>query len=133
MSQAASSRTGSRVLDDLADVIGEDAALRLAWAFRGLRLYVPKNPAINPRIAEAIGEDLAARLCDVFYRTTIYMPSREAERVVVHQMARNGHTKRAIAETLHIGERQVYRLLQSAPVADGAIDQSKDDRQLSMF
>jgi hypothetical protein len=48
--------TGSRVLDEIAGVIGTRAALVLGCAFRGERVYIPKDPAREPRIAEAIGQ-----------------------------------------------------------------------------
>lgn len=133
--QARPTGTGSRVLDDLAEVIGLDAACALAFRFRGLRLYVPKNPAGDPRIAEAIGDELAARLCDAFYRTTIPMPAREVERRMVHRLAGEGLTRQAIAERLHITERQVYRLLESAaPLArSGRQRRSTDPRQMDLL
>ncbi|WP_298174637.1 helix-turn-helix domain-containing protein [Novosphingobium sp.] len=132
---ASPSGTGSRVLDDLADVIGEEAACKLAFRFRGLRLYIPKDPASDPRIAEAIGEDLAARLCDALYRTTIPMPVREVERRMVHSLAAQGMTRQAIAERLHITERQVYRLLESAAPAIRRVRRARpiDPRQIDMF
>lgn len=136
MSQAAAySGTGSRVLDDLADVIGEDAAMALAFRFRGLRLYIPKDPATEPRIAETIGDELAARLSDALWRTTVSIPSREIERRMVHKLCQQGLTKHAIAEQLHITERQVYRLLESAEPAVRRPRRSApvDPRQITMF
>lgn len=131
---AASNSTGSLVLDDLADVIGEEAAMAFALRFRGLRLYIPKDPANEPRIAETIGEELAAKLCDALWRTTLTIPRREAERRAVHRLCAAGHTKQEIAEQLHITERQVYRLLESAaPAVRRARRVQHDPRQISMF
>lgn len=110
---AEASATGSRVLDDLASVIGEEAALKLAFRFRGLRLYVPKDPASDPRIGAAIGEDLAIKLCGAFYRTTLPIPKGEVDRLMVHQLCAQGWKRQAVAEHLHITERQVYRHLAS--------------------
>lgn len=132
MAGAASIGTGSRTLDDLAEVIGHEAVFALAWAFRGERLYIPKDPANAPRIAEAIGSEAAQRLCDVFWRMTIYMPMREATRLQVHRLAGEGMTRRDIARRLSIAERQVYRLLESPPTASLAIG-PLDDRQLSLL
>ena len=133
MSAAATKGTGSRILDDLAEVIGEAAALALAWEFRGLNLYIPQDPGREPGIAKAIGEDLAVRLCDVFWRTSIYMPLREVTRARVHQLAGNTNmTKQEIAIELGIAERQVYRLLESA-ARSAALDCAVDDRQMKLL
>lgn len=127
--------TGSRVLDDLAEVIGEEAAILLACQFGGRRLYVPKYPAANPGIAEAIGVALAERLCEAFYRTTITIPMREANRRMVHKLSSEGLERHDIARRLRITERQVYRLLESAsPAVRKARKASPvDHRQLQMF
>lgn len=124
---------GSETLDVLAEVIGEEAAFALAWEFRGLQLYVPKDPAVEPGIAKAIGAELAARLCEHFWRTTLYLPMREATRRQVHHLAKvEGLSRQEIARRLRIAERQVYRLLESPPLgSEGA--PPRDDRQLAMF
>lgn len=119
----------SRILQELAPVIGEEAALELAWAFRGTILYVPKDPATRPRIAEAIGEEAAARLCDVFWETSIYMPATEATEHKVRAMAAAGHPRRAIALALGIGERRVYRILDR----QAGDSHARDSRQGSLF
>lgn len=119
----------SRILQELAPVIGEAAALDLAWAFRGTILYVPKDPANRPQIAEAIGAEAAARLCDVFWDTSIYMPATEATEHKVRAMAAAGHSRRAIALALGIGERRVYRILDRPERDSGA----GDSRQGSLF
>jgi len=127
--------TGSRVLDDLAEVIGEAAAFALASEFRGLRLYVPKDPALEPDIAKAIGADLAAKFCHVFGGTTICLPMREALRRQVHHMRYQLEMPHyRIARMLKIAERQVYRLLESPPLGmSSASDRAADDRQMTMF
>jgi Mor transcription activator family len=127
--------TGSTVLDDIAEVIGEAAALDLAFEFRGVRLYVPKNPATEPDIAKAIGDDLAAKLCHVFGGETVSLPKREAERRHVHYLRfteKMSHT--GIARRLKIAERQVYHLLKKPPLGmSGARDSRRDDRQLPLL
>ena len=135
MTRAVKSITGSQVLDDVAGVIGAEAALALAFEFRGIRLYVPKEPNNNPRIAAAIGADLAAKLCDAYYSTVLYMPFKETMRRKVHALCAEGLTKCQIAETLHIGERQVYRMLRSAPpsVRRARAAKPEDPRQMRMF
>ena len=57
-----STGTGSRILDDIAEVIGETAAYALAWEFKGERVYLPKDHTREPRLAGIVGEETAVRL-----------------------------------------------------------------------
>lgn len=103
--------TGSRVLDEIAGVIGPKAAIILGCEFRGERVYIPKDPALEPRIAEAIGEELARALCDAMFGTHISVPVRAVIHQRVKQLAEEGVTKREIARHLKIREAQVYEIL----------------------
>lgn len=127
------------MLDDVAEVIGEAAALDLAFEFRGLRLYVPKDPANEPDIAKVIGAELAAKFCNVFGGETLSLPMREATRRRVHQLRLvEGWTHHRIARTLKIAERQVYLLLKRPALAmrsrcDSPGTDPADDRQLPLL
>lgn len=114
-------------------MVGEQAALDLVWAFRGVMLYVPKHPATKPQIAAAIGDEAAARLCEVFWGTEIYMPYTLALAHRVHEMAEKGHTRQAIALALGVRERRVYRILERG-VSDSSLrSQRADSAQGSLF
>lgn len=114
--------TGSRVLDDVAEVIGLPAALKLSWHFRGQDIYVPKNLDRAPEIVEAIGREAAEQLADLYGGIRIAVPQRAGTRAMVLHLAADGtRTRRQIAAELGIGERLVYRILQQA-----------DDRQLPL-
>jgi len=127
---AASSGTGSRILDDLSEVIGEEAAFALAAEFMGERVYIPKDPAIEPRIEQAIGVEKAAQLCEAFWRTYIPFPTRVViERLVVQLAERTDPpmTKREIAQTLKIRQALVFAILKRHREAKQA------NRQASLF
>lgn len=114
--------TGSRVLDDVAEVIGLSAALKLSWRFRGQDIYIPKNLDRAPEIVEAIGREAAEQLADLYGGIRIAVPQRAGIRaMVLHLSRQGGKTNRQIANELGIGERRVYRILQHA-----------DDRQLPL-
>lgn len=119
--------TGSRVIDDLAEVIGEDAAMELAWHFRGQRLYVPKDPANEPEIGGAIGDEKARHFCDVFGGTSVPVPFSPVVRWKVLQLADEGLTKREIARQCCIREARVYSILAERK------REAEARRQLSMF
>jgi hypothetical protein len=104
-------RTGSRVLDDLAEVIGEEAAFALAAEFLGEQVYIPKDPATEPGVAAAIGDELAAKLCGVFGGETVAMPSKVVIERRVVQLAAQGVTKREIARQLKIRQPRVFAIL----------------------
>lgn len=124
MSLPTPSGTGSRVLDDLAEVIGEAAVWELAWEFRGERVHFPKDPANEPRIAAAIGQDMAVRLCHVFGGTLCPMPWGLTTERRVRQLAAEGElTKREIARACCIAEARVYAILA----------RRDDSRQLSLL
>lgn len=128
---AATTGTSSRILDDIAEVIGEAAAFALALEYRGQKFFVPKDPSGEPRIAAAVGEAAARQLCAVFWRLTLDLPFREALRREVHRLAKDT-PRREIARQLHISERQVYRMLESPPIAAEGVSR-RDDRQIEMF
>lgn len=108
----ASPGTGSRVLDDLAEVIGREAAMELAWEFRGQRLYVPKDPGREPRIAGAIGSEAAKHLCEAFWRTTIAIPMNAALEHRVRELAAGRIlTRTEIARRCCIRVERVYAIL----------------------
>jgi AraC-like DNA-binding protein len=112
MTRATKSLTGSQVLDDVAEVIGAQAALDLAFEFRlpALRAQRPRSRAAH--CSRDRGRS-GAKLCDHYYRTIMYMPISEALRLKAHALCAQGITKREIAEALHITERRVYRLLKA--------------------
>lgn len=103
--------TGSAVLDEIAAVIGAKAAIDFGCEFRGERVYIPKDPAHEPRIAAAIGDELARKLCDAMWRTHVSIPVRAVVHQKVKQLAEEGVTKREIARLLKIREAQVYEIL----------------------
>ncbi|VWX62546.1 helix-turn-helix domain-containing protein [Sphingorhabdus sp. 109] len=103
--------TGSALLDDIAVVIGVDAALQLSWRFRGQDLYIPKDIERAWAIVDLIGEALAQQLSDNYHGTTIPVPKGPGEKFMVLALAEEGLTRQKIADRLGIGERQVYRIL----------------------
>lgn len=116
--------TGSRILDDIAEVIGEEAAYALAWQFKGERVYLPKDHMREPRLAETVGEAVAVRLCEAFFGTVVTFPYKVIlERKVAELAADPSVTKRQIAQRLGIREARVYAILARI----------RDDRQLDLF
>lgn len=125
---AASSLTGSKVLDALAEDIGKEAAFALATEFRGEVVYIPKDPAVEPRLAAAIGEELAQHLCDQHWRTYINFPSKVVIERLVVQLAEQTEprlTKREIAQRLKIRQARVFAILAKHREAEASARQSQ--------
>ena len=119
--------TASRggTLPVLADYIGDEAAGRLAAAFGGCQIKIPKrhHGVWWQRLAEAIGEREAAELCRAFGGESLYIPrnaaaSREALRRLVLQRLRAGETYGQIARTVELrfrySERGLRKLVEGA-------------------
>lgn len=107
-----SSSTGSLILDDIAEVLGEQATFALAEEFIGETIYIPQRPEAQPRIAEAIGQHLAWKLCDAFWRTYIPFPATVVIERRVLDLCEQGMKKREIARRLKIKQARVFRILQ---------------------
>lgn len=61
---------------EIAGLIGRDEALRLYEAYRGRRVYVPKEPKKHHRVARLIGLPATLRLSSRFAGLYLEMPSR---------------------------------------------------------
>lgn len=107
----ASAGTGSRVLDEVAEVIGVEATFALAEEFMGERVYIPKDPGNEPRIAETIGADQARKLCDVLWRTIVPFPVKVVIERRAIELAGQGLTKQEIARRLKISQSRVFAIL----------------------
>ena len=69
-------KTPSEVLRELADVIGQDAALRLGQAMGGARWYIPASlPAEHPLVL-LLGNECVQRLCAVYQGDVLELPSK---------------------------------------------------------
>lgn len=122
---ASSTGTGSRVLDDIAMVIGEEATFALAAEFMGERVYVPKDPAAEPRISAVIGDEKANAFCNSYFRLIITFPSKVVIERQVIQLSEQGVTKREIARRLKIRQARVFAILARHRAAQVETDQMK--------
>ena len=119
--------TGSSVLDDVAQVIGREAAKRLTEALGGTKLYVPKLIARNNPIMLAIGPAASAKLADHYHGTVIDLPKAHARRERALELAKDPDTViRDVALATDFTERHIYRLL-----AADKLD--SDDGQIDLF
>lgn len=103
---------------EVAAVIGDEAAARLAAAFCGRPLYVPRNPGPDHPVTAAIGQDKAALLGSYFYRTKLEFPVGAAKRAAIRAMKARGLCNRDIAARLLVTDRFVRQVLAEANDAE---------------
>ena len=93
--------------------IGEEAARRLAEAFGGRRLYVPKSPGEHHPITVAIGAPAAKVLAAEFGGSSpIDVPMLSARKARIVELDAQGWTRAKIAREVHVTERRVYQVLE---------------------
>ena len=94
------------VLAEIADVAGRDAAIEIAVALGGRRLYLPRTGRPPPALTRIAGD--RARLFAARYAgETIDIPL--AHRAVARYLARRGFGTAAIAARLGIAQRTAQR------------------------
>ena len=120
-------------LAEIAEEIGEAAALRLAHEFGGVRCYVPLPTKLRPqhKLAQAVGLVTAQKFAQRFGPGHIIIPfgptadGAERRRRVV-ELARQGLSNAAIARRTRLNRRTVQRILAAA-------DARPSDRQADLF
>lgn len=102
------------ILDEIAQVIGFNATLRMLAIFGGGRLYIPETIPADHIIARIIGPDPAGALAKHFAREQLEIPAAETfvllQRVRrVAGLLRAGIDPRDIASIIGISSRQLCR------------------------
>lgn len=102
-------------LEDVAGVVGEEAALRLADLFGGIRLYIPAKIGPYHPLMSAVDAELAAKIVEHYHGMELALPRIDPRRARVISLAKSGRlTKQAIARETGYTERHVYHLIANA-------------------
>ncbi|MFN7400338.1 MAG: hypothetical protein ACK5SX_15075 [Sandaracinobacter sp.] len=104
--------------EDLAPVVGAEAARELMTALAGRMMYVPRTVGPHHPIAVAIGPEKAAIFCEYFFGQRIDFPVAPAKRRRILDLASGGMSIPQIATQLLVSERFVYKVLAEAREAD---------------
>lgn len=101
---------------ELAERAGLEAALGLARAKGGQRVYLPKDPRVAPWMAEAMGDAGARALADMYGGEAIELPvdpvagmSQKARIRRINELLRAGESANSIAQKTAITRRHVFR------------------------
>lgn len=105
-------------LAELADLVGEQGARRLAHAHGGTRLYVPERLTPEHHLVAEIGYEAALTLVHAFKREHleiplgpggIYAQSMRERREIVSRLDEQGKSAPEIARAAGVHSRTVYR------------------------
>jgi Mor family transcriptional regulator len=113
-----SNATLPSLLQDIANTIGFDAAMKLVERFGGTRIYVPRpqSMAWNHPLSEALGSPDAVRLAHAFQGEAVEIPlATDAQRfrrdVEIVSAYSQGATQRELAQKYRTSERNVRKIL----------------------
>jgi len=98
---------------------GLEAERRMAEAFGGLRITVPRSAKPNFVLTKVVGQEVAAALCSLCGGEAILVPlgkwgEAAARRRKVLELVAEGHSANQIAARLKICTRTVFRIKRRA-------------------
>lgn len=104
------------ILADIAALVGEDAALLVARAGGGRRVYIPKSAYLKPGhwLVDAVGMDKASVIADAIGGGELDMPqgpvgSRARTHEAIHRALDNGMSVTAIVRLTGVDDSTVWR------------------------
>lgn len=107
----------SKVFNEIADIIGKDAAQELTDRFGGIQLHIPTNPGRDSVISLAIGRNKAEKLGSIYGGCSIQLPSKQSSAAKlrkngIERCIRQGMPHREIAINHGVTVQWVYRVAQ---------------------
>lgn len=130
MTDALETRHLPGILQDIADLIGLPATLKLVEHYGGGRLYVPKRFDPDHPLVKIVGHANAARLVEAYGGEEHFDIPRNLASVLAARNARirddraGGMSHRQLALHYQLTERQIRNVL---------VDEPEDDRQAGLF
>lgn len=118
---------------DICEAVGVEAALHLACAFAGRRLYIPCHAHRAQAILPVLGLAATERLCAAFGGLSLELPVSPAKLYAVHRLRQQGLSVNAIAARLLMSRSGVKSLLRQSPPASPAPQATDASRQMNLF
>lgn len=118
------------ILQEIAELIGLPATLKLVQHYGGVRLYVPKHLSEDHILITIIGEAAALKLVERFGGLDHFdIPKAQAISIALRNAKiheeKPTSSVRQLALKYHLTERQVRKIL--------AIDQQEESKQMGLF
>jgi len=111
----------SSMLEELIELLGEEAAVKHVAAYGGTRLYVPHDPEADDALVSSIGLSAAIRLARVYGGDRVDVPNPTPRRTRILQLRARGLSVDAIARSLQCTRRRVFQVLAEARAAKRAV------------
>lgn len=108
-------------LQSIAEIVGDEAALRLAMEYGGLQLYVPLRPPVDSPLVKLIGEPAARALAKRWGGCTVILPLNAGRRARIIELRKGGRAVHEIASLVGCTERHVYAVLASYKHSGGVL------------
>lgn len=107
---------GEGLLQEVARRCGDDAALRLADRFGGLKIYIPAAPDPAHRLAAALGREVLEALVAIAGGSSTIVPRGhrllvEMRRRMILELYRSGVSTGAIGRRIGVTQRYVQMVL----------------------
>ena len=112
-------------LNEIARIVGRDAALTLALHLGGARVNIPQRWRKGNELDELIGIDAAKRMSKTYGGERLLIPS--AKHALIHWLHIERKPPMSVRDTalaVKLSERTVYAVLEGRPA---------DDRQIDLF
>ena len=106
---------------DLAELLGEDAAWELVDLWGGTRRYIPIAPGDDHPLAARFGMERARWICQALGRGHIEIPAMRKARVI--RLSGQGYSAPAIADKVGVTDVRVRQILK----------EDRDTRQADLF
>ncbi|OQW67464.1 MAG: hypothetical protein BVN35_20380 [Proteobacteria bacterium ST_bin11] len=103
-------------VSDIAEVIGDEAAMALFIRFNGRHLGIPLTCPAGHLIEEIIGAEKAALLCKTFARETVLFPKgayllRKSRNQNIVEDWKNGMTQSDLATKYDMSSRNIFTII----------------------
>lgn len=101
----------------VAEVIGDEAAHKLARDFGGTRLYIPSEPCESHPLTLSVGREVALVIAEKFAGEELVIPmyksraERRLDRELILKLRTHHRSIAAIARQVGCSERHVYNVL----------------------
>lgn len=102
------------MLQELVDLIGQDAAAKLIDIFGGTRLYIPHSPQDDDLLTGSLGPEAALKLARIYGGDRIEVPNPTPRRARILELRETGCSIDAIARNLGCTRRRVFQVLAEA-------------------
>ena len=108
---------GRITVRQVAEVIGDEAAHKLARDFRGTRLYIPSEPCESHPLTLSVGHEVALVIAEKFAGEELVIPmyktraQRRIDRELIVKLRTRHRSIAAIARQVGCSERHVYNVL----------------------